>query len=487
VNEQNNGRSSRLPGFYKLGLEERIEKLSDFIELTREEQYHLRHEALSPALADQMVENVVGVFGLPFGVAVNFQIQERDYLIPMAIEESSVVAAASHVAKLVREHGRITVSSTDPIMIGQIQIVGAPDPQAARARILQARERILEIANEQDPVLKEVGGGARDIEVRVLQTVRGPMVIAHLLVDVRNAMGANAVNTMAEALSLFLEGLTGGKVLLRIVSNLADRRLARARLEVSPSAFDEHGWNGEEVVEGILNAYAFALADPYRAATHNKGVMNGIDALMIATGNDWRAIEAGAHAYAARSGRYEPLTKWSRAEDGPSASAQGRPEHGRMGGKLIGEIEVPMAVGLIGGATKVHPVAKVALKILGVTSAQELGEVAAAVGLVQNLAAMRSLVTEGIQKGHMSLHARNVAVSAGAAGEAVGQVASQMVREGRIGFDRAKQILRHALRAAEREVQKLETRLGEEPPKDAPKPKPAPETGSEPKPPAESS
>ncbi|MGO8704353.1 MAG: hydroxymethylglutaryl-CoA reductase, degradative [Candidatus Brocadiia bacterium] len=469
MNEQNNGRSSRLPGFYKLGLEERIEKLSDCAELTREEQYHLRHEALSPVLADQMVENVVGVFGLPFGVAVNFQIQGRDYLIPMAVEESSVVAAASHVAKLVREHGRITVSSTDPVMIGQIQIVGAPDPEAARERILQARERILEIANEQDPVLKEVGGGARDIQVRVLQTVRGPMVIAHLLVDVRNAMGANAVNTMAEALSLFLEGLTGGKVLLRIVSNLADRRLARARLEVAPSAFDEHGWKGEEVVEGILNAYAFALADPYRAATHNKGVMNGIDALMVATGNDWRAIEAGAHAYAARSGRYEPLTKWSRAEDG----------------QLIGEIEVPMAVGLIGGATKVHPVAKVALKILGVKSAQELGEVAAAVGLVQNLAAMRSLVTEGIQKGHMSLHARNVAVSAGAAGEAVGQVASQMVREGRIGFDRAKQLLRHALRAAEREVQKLETRLDKEPAKDAPKPKPAPQPADEPKPPAE--
>jgi hydroxymethylglutaryl-CoA reductase len=469
VNEQDNGRSSRLPGFYKLGVEERIEKLSAFIELTREEQYHLRHEALSPALADQMVENVVGVFGLPFGVAVNFQIGGRDYLIPMAVEESSVVAAASHVAKLVREHGRITVSSTDPIMIGQIQIVGAPDPEAARERILQARERILEIANEQDPVLKEVGGGAKDIEVRVLQTVRGPMVIAHLLVDVRNAMGANAVNTMAEALSLFLEGLTGGKVLLRIVSNLADRRLARARLEVSPSAFDEHGWKGEEVVEGILDAYAFALADPYRAATHNKGVMNGIDALLIATGNDWRAVEAGAHAYAARHGRYEPLTKWSRAEDG----------------KLIGEIEVPMSLGLIGGATKVHPVARVALKILGVKSAQELGEVAAAVGLVQNLAALRSLVTEGIQKGHMSLHARNVAVSAGAAGEAVGQIANQMVREGRIGFDRAKQLLRHALRAAEREVQKLETRLGEEPRKEPPKADSTHE--GEPKPPVKGS
>jgi hydroxymethylglutaryl-CoA reductase len=466
MNEQDNGRSSRLPGFYKLPLDERIEKLSDRIKLTREEQYHLRHEALSPALADQMVENVVGVFGLPFGVAVNFQIQGRDYLIPMAVEESSVVAAASHVAKLVREHGRITVASTDPIMIGQIQIVGAPDPEAARQKILQARERILEIANQQDMVLKQLGGGAKDVEARILQTTRGPMVILHLLVDVRNAMGANAVNTMAEALSLFLEGLTGGKVLLRIVSNLADRRLARARLEVSPSAFDEHGWKGEEVVEGILNAYAFALADSYRAATHNKGVMNGIDALMIATGNDWRAIEAGAHAYAARNGRYEPLTKWSRAEDG----------------RLVGEIELPMPLGLIGGATKVHPVARVALKILGVKSAQELGEVAAAVGLVQNLAALRSLVTEGIQKGHMVLHARNVAVSAGAAGEAVSQVANQMIREGRIGFDRAKQLLRHALRAAEREVQKLETKLGEEHAK--PGSKSPPEQSREPKPPS---
>ena len=295
------------------------------------------------------------------------------------------------------------------------------------------------------------------------------MVIAHLLVDVRNAMGANAVNTMAEALSLFLEGLTGGKVLLRIVSNLADRRLARARLEVSPAAFDEHGWKGEEVVEGVLNAYAFALADPYRAATHNKGVMNGIDALMIATGNDWRAIEAGAHAYAAHNGRYEPLTKWSSGENG----------------KLVGEIELPMPLGLIGGATKVHPMAKVALKILDVKSAQELGEVAAAVGLVQNLAALRTLVTEGIQKGHMSLHARNVAVSAGAAGEAVGQIANQMVREGRIGFDRAKQLLRHALRAAEREVQKLETRLGEEPRREPPKADSTHE--GEPKPPAKGS
>ena len=461
--EQNDAPSSRLPGFYKLRLAERLDKLLEFVRLTPEELYRLKHEALPLTTADQMIENVIGVFGMPLGVVVNFRMNERDYLIPMAVEESSVVAAASHMAKLVREHGAIRTSSTDPVMIGQIQIVGVADPEECRRKILQAKDRILAIANEHDPVLKEIGGGAKDIEVRILDTVRGPMVIVHLLVDVRDAMGANAVNTMAEALALFLEGLTGGKVLLRIVSNLADRRLARARLEVAPAAFDEHQWKGEEVVEGIVNAYAFALADPYRAATHNKGVMNGIDPLMIATGNDWRAIEAGAHAYAARNGQYQPLTKWERDADG----------------KLVGEIEVPMPVGLIGGVTKVHPSARIALKILGVKSARELAEVAAAVGLVQNLGALRSLVTEGIQKGHMILHARNVAISAGAAGDFVGVVAEQMIRDGRIRFDRARQLLKHALQSAEREVHKLETRVSEEiarekktaPPAPAPGPK----------------
>jgi len=446
---------SRLPGFYKLSISERLDVLSARVHLTREERYLLTGEPLSLAIANQMVENLVGVFGMPMGIAANFRINGRDILVPMVVEEASVIAAASHVAKLVREHGSLTASSSDPVMIGQIQIVDIADPAAARQKILDARARILAIANEQDPVLSEMGGGARDVEVRVLETPRGAMIVVHLLVDVRDAMGANAVNTMCEALALYLEGLSGGKVLLRIVSNLADRRLARARLEVAPAAFDEHNWKGQEVAEGLVNAYAFAQADPYRAATHNKGVMNGVDAVVIATGNDWRAVEAGAHAYAARSGKYGPLTTW---EIGPE-------------GRLVGNIELPMSVGLIGGATKVHPTARLALKILGVKSARELAEVIAAVGLVQNLAAMRSLVTEGIQKGHMILHARNVAISAGAVGETATVVANQMVREGKIRFDRAKQILRHVLMAAEKKVRTIETRMSHEAPKPPPTPK----------------
>lgn len=437
-----NERSSRMPGFYKLSVDERVEKLSKFVALTAEESYQLKREALPLEVGDQMIENVVGAFGLPIGLAVNFRINARDYVIPMAVEESSVVAAASHLAKLVRDHGEITTESTEPVMIGQIQICNVGDPQEVRERIMNAKDRLLRIANEQDPVLRDLGGGARDLEVRVLDTTCGPMVIVHLLVDVRDAMGANAVNTMAEELALYLEGLSGGKVYLRILSNLADRRLARARVVVSPEAFEEHDWRGEDVVEGILHAAAFALADPHRAATHNKGVMNGIDSIIIATGNDWRAVEAGAHAYAARDGQYRPLTTWERDEQG----------------RLVGRIEVPMAVGLIGGATKVHPMARLCLKILGVSSACELAEVIAAVGLVQNLAALRSLVTEGIQKGHMILHARNVAVSAGAVGDAVGHVANQMIREGRIRFDRAKQILRHVIQFAEEKVHGTEGR-----------------------------
>ena len=450
MTEHSKPRSSRLPGFYKLSVNERLDKLSAFARLTTGERYRLEYEALPLSVANHMIENVIGVHGLPIGVAVNFHINDRDYVVPMVIEESSVVAAASHVAKLVREHGRITTDSTEPIMIGQIQIVGVKDPEGARRRILEAKDRLLDIANEQDPVLRDVGGGARDIEVRILETIRGRMLVVHLLVDVRDAMGGNAVNTMCEALALFLEGLTGGKVCLRILSNLADRRLARARLEVAPATFDEHQWKGEEVVEGILNAYAFALADPYRAATNNKGVMNGIDAMMIATGNDWRAVEAGAHSYAAREGQYKPLTKWERSAEG----------------NLVGEIELPMPIGLVGGAVQVHPSARVALKILDAKSARELAEVAAAVGLVQNLGALRSLVTEGIQKGHMILHARNMAISAGAVGETVSHVANQMIREGKIGFDRAKHILRHMLRGAERRVHEFESRLHPEQPKE---------------------
>ena len=444
MSEQSNNRpSSRLPGFYKLPVSERLDRLMDMFHLTAEEIYELKREALSMDIADQMVENVIGVFGMPLGLAANFLINGKDYLIPMAVEESSVVAAAGHLAKLVREHGEITTDSTEPVMIGQIQVVGISDPEAVRRSILDAKDRLLHIANEQDPMLHDLGGGAKEIEVRILDSIEGPMVVIHLYVDVRDAMGANAVNTMCEALALYVEGLTGGKVYLRIISNLSDRRLARARLRVAPKAFNEHDWQGEDVVVGLLNAYAFALADPYRAATHNKGIMNAIDAVMIATGNDWRAIEAGAHAYAARDGQYKPLSTWTRSPEGD----------------LVGEIELPMAVGLIGGATRVHPIAKLALKILAVENARELAEVAAAVGLVQNLAAMRSLVTEGIQKGHMVLHARNVAISAGAVGDTVLQVSNQMIREGKIRLDRAKDILRHILKGAEKTVQDFEARL----------------------------
>jgi hydroxymethylglutaryl-CoA reductase len=436
-------RSSRVAGFYRLTVSERLDSLAAFARLTAEEKYVLRHEPLPVAGADMMVENVVGVMGLPLATAVNFRVNDRDYIVPMVTEESSVVAAASHIAKLVREHGSLTAECHDSVMIGQIQVTDIGTPDQARDAVLQHKAEILALANEQDPVLRELGGGARDVELRLLDTLAGPMLIVHLLVDVKDAMGANAVNTMAEAVAPMLEKLTGGKVFLRIVSNLADRRLARARLSVDPLAFSEHQFAGEDVVQGIIKAYAFAAADPYRAATHNKGIMNGVDAVVIATGNDWRAVEAGAHAYASRSGRYSPLSQWRR---------DGR-------GHLIGEIELPMAVGIVGGSTKVNPTARLALKILGVRTASELAGVVAAVGLVQNLAALRSLAAEGIQRGHMVLHARNVAVAAGAVGEMAVTVANEMVREGRIGFDRAKDILRHLLKVAHEGAHDLHMRV----------------------------
>lgn len=419
--------SSRFPGFYNLDVTERLEALDRFVPLSAEDKYVLRHEGLTLDRADQMVENVIGQFSLPLGVALNLRINDKDYVVPMAVEEASVVAAASHIAKLVRDHGEIRTESTDPLMCGQIQVLDCARPQEAAQAIEQQSARILVLANEQDVVLVERGGGARELSARALDTEAGPMVIVSFWVDVRDAMGANAVNTMAEAVAPLIEEITGGRVSLRILTNLADRRLARARLQVAPEAFAETEWDGAGVVQGIVEAWAFAAADPHRAATHNKGVMNGIDAVVLATANDWRAVEAGCHAYAARTGRYEPLTRWSCDEDG----------------RLCGEIEVPMAVGLIGGATRVHPTAQIALKLLGVSTARELAEVIAAVGLVQNLAALRSLVTEGIQKGHMVLHARNVAVSAGAVGDMAISIAKQMVREGRIRFDRAAELAKH--------------------------------------------
>ncbi len=418
--------SSRIPGFYRLSYRERVGHVKELAGLTQEEaDALLGPEALGIDRADRMIENVVGTFQLPLGIATNFKIDGRDYLIPMAVEEPSVVAGASYAARLFREGGGFTTSYTGSIMSGQIQLVGLPSPWGAKLDVLAARERILDLANRQDPPLVQVGGGARDLEVRILESPRGTMMVVHLLVDVRDAMGANAVNTMAEAVAPLLEEITGGKAYLRIISNLADRRIARAKGTVPREALNSDQFPGDAVVDGILWAYSLAAVDPYRAAPHNKGIRNGIDPVVIATGNDWRAIEAGAHAYAARSGRYASLTTWELDADGD----------------LVGSIELPMAVGLIGGATKVHPTAKVAVRILDVASAEELAGVIATVGLAQNLAALRALATEGIQRGHMALHARNVAAAAGARGVLVDEVAAQMVREGTIREDRAREIL----------------------------------------------
>lgn len=415
-------RTSQFSGYYKIPPEKRLEFVKQFANLTDDEVNILRSVgSLEISQADRMIENVVGTIPLPLGIAVNFKINQKDYLIPMAIEEPSVVAAASYMAKLARKTGGFTANTTPPIMIGQIQLTNVPNPYQTRMKILERKEEILRIANEQDPVLLRFGGGAKDVEVRVVQTKVGPMVVTHLLVDTRDAMGANAVNTMAEAVAPYIEEITGGKVYLRIISNLAVHRLARAYVTIKKEDI-----GGEEVVDGIIQAHAFAESDPYRAATHNKGVMNGVDAVVVATGNDWRAIEAGAHAYAARHGTYTTLTHWEKDRDG----------------NLAGSIELPVALGTVGGATKVHPVARVALKILGVKTARELGEVVASVGLAQNLAALRALVSEGIQRGHMSLHARNIAAMVGARGEEIDQIAEQLVREKKIRVDRAEELLR---------------------------------------------
>ena len=419
-------KSSRIPGFYKLPVEERLKKVAEFANLTEEEIELLKKEGnLNLEIADRMIENVIGTMAYPFGIATNFLINGKEYLIPMVIEEPSVVAAASNAAKMTRSKGGIHTSSTGPIMIGQIQLVDVKDPYAQKMRILEEKEEIIKIANEQDPVLVKFGGGAKDVEVRVIDSPKGPMVITHLIVDVRDAMGANAVNTMCEAVAPFIERITGGRVYLRIISNLADKRLVRARTVVEKEAV-----GGEEVVDGIVSAWAFAAADPYRAATHNKGILNGVIAVALATGQDHRAIEAGAHAYAAKTGKYMPLTTWEKNEDGD----------------LVGTLEMPMAVGIVGGATKVHPVARIALKILGVKTATELAEIMGAVGLAQNLAALRALAAEGIQYGHMRLHARNLAMMAGATPEIVDKIVEIMVRERKIRYDRAEELVKQFLK-----------------------------------------
>lgn len=420
--------TSRLPRFYDLPLQARLAQAAQAAGLPPGSlECLLPQDGLTAEQADHMVENAVGVFGLPLGLALNFLVNGREVIVPMAIEEPSVVAGASFMAKLARAGGGFTAQADASEMIGQVQLLEVPDLDAARAALALRKTELLAEIDQVDPVIQRLGGGGRDLIARPLaDTPLGPMLIVHLVIDTRDAMGANAVNTAAERLAPRLEAITGGRAHLRILSNLADRRLARARCRIPLAALAFGEFSGERVRQGVLEAWAFAAADPYRAATHNKGIMNGVDAVLIATGNDWRAVEAGAHAFAARSGRYTSLSRWTAGADGA----------------LEGELELPLAVGTVGGATRVHPAARACLSLMQVETAQQLAEVVASVGLAQNLAALRALATEGIQRGHMGLHARQVAVAAGAAGEAVDRLAEQLIAEGVIRLDRAEQILR---------------------------------------------
>ncbi len=418
--------NSRLENLRNLTPTERLEQVAVAAALGESEKNAFAAGALPLTLANGMIENVIGTFELPIAIATNFTINGRDYLVPMAVEEPSVVAAASYMARIIRKCGGFQTSSTGPIMRAQIQVLGVTDPYGARAKLLRERAEIIAAANAKDKVLISLGGGCRDVEVHIFEdTPVGPMVVAHLIVDVRDAMGANTVNTMAETVAPLVEKITGGEVRLRILSNFADLRIARAMATITPEALKTEEYSGERIAGGIVEACAFALVDPYRAATHNKGIMNGIDPIVVATGNDWRAIEAGAHVWASRSGRYTSLTHW---------------EINRAG-NLVGTIEMPMALGLVGGATKTHPAARAALKILNVETAQELAEVAVAVGLAQNMGALRALATEGIQKGHMALHARNIAIVAGASGDEIEKIAAALAANHDVRVDRAKEML----------------------------------------------
>jgi hydroxymethylglutaryl-CoA reductase len=419
VREELKSMTSRISGFYKLAPSERLMAVAEQAPLGKEEIAQVE-TGLSLDQADKMAENVIGLFQVPLGIATNFVIDGREVLIPMATEEPSVIAAASNGARMAREAGGFFTSSTGPVMRAQIQATGICDPFAARQAILLHKDELTRMANDKDPMLVKYGGGVKDIEVHVIDSKMGPMVVTHLIVDCRDAMGANAVNTMAEALAPRIEQITDGRVYLRIISNLADLRLVRSK-----AVFKAEEIGGHEVVDGILLAAELAQVDPYRAATHNKGIMNGVTAVVLATGNDTRAVEAGAHAFASISGRYKSLTRYEKNRDGD----------------LVGTIEMPVAVGLVGGATRVHPVAKTAVKILGVKSADDLSRIIASVGLCQNFAALRALASEGIQRGHMSLHAKNVAVQAGAKCDLIEIIAARMAAERRISVDRAAELI----------------------------------------------
>lgn len=421
---------SRIPGFYRFSLDERHRVLLRRGALSEEECRLFENGGLSVEAANHIVENVIGTYAMPLGLGLNFQVNGKDYLVPMCVEEPSVIAAASNAARMARTGGGFIAESDPPLMIAQVQLVSVPDTESAVAAILAEKSALVALCNAASPNLVRRGGGARDLEVRVLEASdaragKKGMLVVHIIADCRDAMGANLVNTMAEAAASRLATLAGGQFGLRILSNLADRRLVRVRCRIPLHVLGNADADGAAVRDGVIMASRFAELDPYRAATHNKGILNGVDPVVIATGNDWRGIEAGAHAYAAKGGSYGPLAIWREGEDG----------------SLVGRIEMPMAIGTVGGTLKVHPGARLSLRILGVESASELGTVIASVGLASNLAALRALATEGIQRGHMSLHARSVAVAAGARGELVDRVAAELAALGDVCAARAAEVL----------------------------------------------
>ncbi|GGH75992.1 3-hydroxy-3-methylglutaryl coenzyme A reductase [Compostibacillus humi] len=422
--------TSRIPGFYNMSVEERRSLLKKLHTFSDDNFTKLTEDApLTVDTADKMIENVIGTFQLPLGLGLNFLINGKDYVVPMAVEEASIVASSSHIARIVRQAGGFTATSTERIMIGQIQVVGCEDFSKAKETLLKEKEMLIKAANDAYPSIVARGGGAKDLDVRILnddaQSAYSKMLILHLYIDTCDAMGANIINTMVESLAPTVEELTKGKVYLRILSNYADQCLAKARCVIPPELLKTGDFSGEEVRDGVILAYEFAASDPYRAVTHNKGIMNGIDPVVIATGNDWRAVEAGAHAYASRNGVYTSMTEWYKDEEG----------------NLVGELELPMSIGTVGGATRVHPLAKFALDLMDIQSSRELAEVIVAVGLAQNLGALKALATDGIQKGHMALHSRSVAIAAGATGEMIDIVAEELIKRKEIRVGKAKELV----------------------------------------------
>ena len=436
------GKTEKLTGLYKLPQSERRLRLAEYAGLDQADLDTL-HDGLSVEQAEVMIENVVGRYALPLGLATNFVINGRDVVVPMVVEEPSIVAGVSYAAKLARPAGGYRTSSSEPVMIGQLQILDLPDLDEAIVQLEAAETELLAVANRYHRTIQELGGGARGIEYRSFRdSPVGPMLIIHILYDCRDAMGANAVNTAAEAVAPLVEQITGGRVNLRILSNLTDRRTARAECLVPVELFARNGLSGQQVAQAIVEAWALAAVDPYRAATHNKGIMNGIDAVAIATGNDWRALEAGAHAFAALSGQYTSLSEWSLVTTARDQAGKVDSQRPATATYLQGILDMPLSVGTVGGATKAHPTARVSMKILGKPNARQLAEIMVAVGLAQNLAAIRALATEGIQRGHMRLHARQVALAAGAEGAQVQEIADKLVAEGNIRQERARELVR---------------------------------------------